>query len=127
MPTALLRFGQSLLIVAMFAACGGHWLILQSVAWGGMIVEYSHTDGLSLAVEKTFDGQHPCALCTQIQQGRDTEKKHEAQIVVKKIELFDHRVVAFVPAPVRPSEQTAPDVWSSARFEEPAPRPPRAA
>ncbi len=88
MPVPLLRFGQYLLIAAMFSALGGHWLVLQTVAWGGMIVEYSRESGLTVAVGKTFDGQHPCAMCKTIEKTRRTEKKHEALVVAKKLDVF---------------------------------------
>jgi hypothetical protein len=127
MPSVLLRAAHWLVIAALFLAAGGHWAVLQTVAWGTMIVDYSQHASLGEAVQKTFDGQHPCGLCTQIQKSRDTEKKHEAQVGVQKIELFDHRVAEFVPARGEPSEQTAPDLSANARFQEPALRPPRAA
>ena len=34
---------------------------------------------LSEAVTKTFDGQHPCALCKFVQDGRAEEKEQEQQ------------------------------------------------
>lgn len=40
--------------------------VLQVVAWGGMLVRYSREAPLREAVTKTFDGEHPCALCLTI-------------------------------------------------------------
>lgn len=124
MPKVLLRLGQYLLIAAMFAACGGHWLVLQSVAWGGMIVAYSRTDGLTVGVEKTFDGQHPCGLCKAIEKSKGSEQKRDAQVIVSKVELFYAAVPALVQ-PVRESwMQSVADCFSDARAEPPSvPRP----
>jgi hypothetical protein len=52
--------------VLVLALSGGPWLTLQTVAWAGMLVKYSKTDGLLGGISKTFDGQHPCSLCTTI-------------------------------------------------------------
>lgn len=88
MPQFLLRPAQYLLIVALFFALGGHWVVLQSVAWGRMIVEYSQQSSVKEAVVKTFDGQHPCDLCTTLSKAREKEKKSDVFLVIKKIEMI---------------------------------------
>ena len=35
---------------------GGHWAVLQSVAWVGMAVSYSQNASFKEALQKTFDG-----------------------------------------------------------------------
>ena len=51
----------------MFSIAGGHWAILQSVAWAGMLAEYTQESGsVVTAIGQTFDGEHPCALCREI-------------------------------------------------------------
>ncbi len=83
---------------------GFHWGLLQSVAWIGMIVNYSCQGSLKDAMCKTFDGQHPCPLCKLVCEGKKSEKKPEAQQDVKKIDLFAGHALAFdfppLPAPV---------------------------
>jgi hypothetical protein len=125
MPKSLLRAGQLLLIAAMFAGCGGHWLVLQSVAWGGMIAEYARTAKLIVAVEKTFDGQHPCGLCKKIEKGRGNEKKRDAQLVVSKHELFYSAAPAFVLPMGRWWLQTTTNGVAELRTEQPSVPPPR--
>lgn len=51
---------------------GLHWAVLQSVAWTGMLVRYSRNATIVEALQKTFDGKHPCSLCRFIQQGGQT-------------------------------------------------------
>ena len=55
---------------------GGPWAVLQSVAWVGMLHDYTkQTGSIAVAVEQTFDGQHPCALCREIQVAKAKEHK----------------------------------------------------
>lgn len=71
------KAGAVLCLLAMFIAGGGHWAVLQTIAWGRMIVDYSRTASLATAVEETFDGDHPCPMCTSIKKGRSDEQKSE--------------------------------------------------
>ncbi|HEX8311856.1 MAG TPA: hypothetical protein VF614_11095 [Chthoniobacteraceae bacterium] len=57
------RFAHLLLIAALCAATGVHWVAVQSVAWATMLVTYSAEEQFGTAVAKTFDGEHPCDLC----------------------------------------------------------------
>ena len=77
MQTGWKRFCAVFCLLAMFFAGGGHWLVLQSVAWGRMLVDYSRNASLSTAIEQTFDGEHPCPMCTQIKKGRTAEQQSE--------------------------------------------------
>lgn len=54
--------------LAMFCLAGGHWGLLQAVAWAGMVRTYSQESGLVRGVMRTFDGQNPCGLCERIQE-----------------------------------------------------------
>ncbi len=63
--------------LAMFAIAGGHWAVLQTVAWAGMLADYTRESGsLAVGVEQTFDGEHPCELCKEIAvaKGRETSR-----------------------------------------------------
>lgn len=82
------RIGQILCFAAVFQLLGGHWAILQTAAWVGMIIEYSASDGLQAGLTKTFDGEHPCELCKSIANHKGAEKKHAAQLEIGKINVF---------------------------------------
>lgn len=125
MPKALLRLGQALLVFAMFAACGGHWLVLQSVAWSEMIVEYSRTDTLTVAVEKTFDGQHPCGLCKQIASSSQKEQKRQALVIASKLEFVQLETATLVLPEGTGPLHAAVNWFAPACAEEPPVRPPR--
>jgi hypothetical protein len=70
------RVAATLLILGI---TGGHWGILQSVAWTRMIIAYSRTAPIQTALEQTFDGKHPCAMCKAIQKAKQTAQQQELQ------------------------------------------------
>jgi hypothetical protein len=74
-----LTFGFAASLLAMSAVCGGHWMVLQSVAWTRMLIVNSRSDTLPVALSKTFDGKHPCKMCHEIREGREAER-HESSI-----------------------------------------------
>ena len=75
------------MMVAALAASGTHWVLLQSVAWTGMLASNLHTASLTEAVERTFDGKHPCCLCKQIDAGKKAERKTEYPGSSKRLEF----------------------------------------
>ncbi len=99
--------GIAVCLLALFVASGGHWIVLQTIAWSRMIVDYARTDTLGEAVVKTFDGAHPCAMCRQISAGRENEQKRKSQFPLAKenrsMNLFcsARHVVLSPPAPAR--------------------------
>jgi hypothetical protein len=66
--------------VAVVAMCGGHWLALQTVAWGRMIVDFSRQDSLPAAIAKTFSGQYPCSMCFKIRKGWHQEQERQDKL-----------------------------------------------
>ena len=84
MRPTFFRLGFVLMVVALLQICGGHWLALQSLAWTEMLVKYSHEAQLAEAVAKTFDGQHPCALCVSIEQGKKSERHAPVELAKVK-------------------------------------------
>lgn len=62
----------ALTLVLVFG--GGHLLVSQAVAWALMLVERSQTMTVAEAVDSTFSGDAPCALCDQVKEvARDTQ------------------------------------------------------
>ena len=62
------RLSKWLVVVLFVLATGGHWALLQSVAWVTMAARYSQDSVLAEVLEKTFDGHHPCELCKLVQK-----------------------------------------------------------
>jgi hypothetical protein len=81
---AIVRFAT---VVVLVLSLGLHWALLQTVAWTGMMVNYSRHASFTEAVSKTFDGKHPCCLCKAIQKGRAGEKNQERVKPVSKLDL----------------------------------------
>ena len=70
------RFLRYILVFgALLHLGGGHWGVLQGIAWAKMLVEYSQADGIRDGIVKTFDGEHPCEMCKSISKGRESEKR----------------------------------------------------
>ena len=91
------------MVLALVFVIGAHWALLQSVAWGGMAVNFSQTESFATALQKTFDGQHPCPLCKLVKAGQTSEKKQGLRKAGAK---FDFHLVAgscglFPPRPSR--------------------------
>lgn len=115
-----------LMFLSMFCIAGGHWAVLQTVAWVEMIRAYSLEQGSMIAgVEKTFSGKAPCEKCHQIQEGRQQEEKlpatikadkkwdsflvsRAAVVVVPQGENFDYPVEGFLFCPLRTEAPPAP-------------------
>ncbi len=78
----LVKLSKWLLVLALSLSLGLHWEILQSVAWVGMVINYSQGASVSEGLAKTFDGKHPCCLCKLVDSAKKSENK---QAVVLKI------------------------------------------
>ena len=91
--------GYSLLFLAMFSIAGGHWAVLQTVAWTGMAIEYSKDSPLAAALTKTFSGKAPCKMCKTIEAGKEKESRLPATVKAdKKIDKFLVRSGPAIPA-----------------------------
>jgi hypothetical protein len=93
--TVFRKFGQVLMIVAVLTATGTHWLAFQSVAWTAMLAENLQTSSFQRALQRTFDGRHPCCLCREIAKDKQSEKKSDVQVEIKKFD-FSHNRFEFV-------------------------------
>lgn len=98
------RLGCVMMALALFLVAGGHWAMLQGVAWVSMVHDFSRDASLTLAVEKTFDGKHPCAMCKKIAKAKNSEASGEkAPVTVKvekKAEVFIASNCSELPQPV---------------------------
>jgi hypothetical protein len=98
--TVLVRLGNFLLIVALLAATGGHWVLLQSVAWTNMFAaNLQRENSLGVSLVKTLDGHHPCSLCKNIDAGKNSESKSNLPLEIKKIEFVSQRATYLFSAP----------------------------
>jgi hypothetical protein len=82
------KAAQFLVAFSLIVSIGGHWAILQSIGWVGMIASYSRDATLRVALEKTFDGNNPCQICRAVREGKQSEKKEDFRHVDTKLELW---------------------------------------
>ena len=95
------RIACAVMGLALFVAIGGPLAMLQGVAWVKMVHDFSKTVSLTQAVEKTFDGKHPCPLCKKIASARTSEEKAPVTVKVeKKAEVFVVFLGSELPPPV---------------------------
>ena len=91
------RLARLLVLIAAVQILGGHWAVLQTVAWAKMLVDYSQQDSLSVAVAKTFDGEHPCQLCHTVKEGRQEEQKKQTPTTIAKLDAVLAQAVQIPP------------------------------
>ncbi len=86
-----------LLLACALHLSGAHWVVLQVTAWTGMLVARSQTEGVAEAVKTTFDGEHPCAMCSAIESGQKEEKRNDMDAPMMKA-LMEVKLVAMESA-----------------------------
>ena len=64
-------------ILGCLHLCGGHYGVLQGIAWTQMLVTYSAEDGWIEGARRTFDGEHPCDLCVAIADAKQQDNRHD--------------------------------------------------
>ena len=93
------KIGHVFLILALLGATGGHWAVLQTIAWADMLAKNLQTESVGEAITKTFDGAHPCKMCKQISAGKKAEKKADLTLQIKKLEFVSIRPAWLILAP----------------------------
>jgi hypothetical protein len=71
-------------MIAGLQLLGGHWAILQTAAWVGMVIDNSKSEGVETGITKTFDGKHPCQLCLSIAKNKEKEGKQTVNVSAAK-------------------------------------------
>lgn len=73
------RTARLVVVGAVCLSLGMHWALLQGIAWTGMLISFASEGAVMEAVQKTFDGQHGCALCKKVQEGRGSKREQSQQ------------------------------------------------
>jgi hypothetical protein len=121
----MMRIGRALALIALLNFAGAHWIVLQSVAWGSMLAKQAQHSHLAEAVQKTFDGAHPCDLCKGIFRAQSTEKKAPVPIEISKIPLLHESAPRFISFSRSSIAITPVGQSLLARFDKPESPPPR--
>jgi hypothetical protein len=98
--------GLLLMCMAMFSVAGGHWAVLQAIAWAQMLQDYSRNGPITEAIAKTFSGRSPCSMCTKISEEQQREGRTPA--VVK----FDKKAEVFLVQALDPLKKPASEDYS---------------
>ena len=126
------KLGLVFAAFALFSMAGGHWGLLQTVAWAEMLRDYSQRSGsLAAAAAQTFDGAHPCELCREIQAAKSKERKENPTVPATKGDakvkalLADSFLRPFVRMTGKLSVSGARSISAPTRTEQPPTPPPR--
>lgn len=84
------RLFPRLLVAMVVLALGTAPVLLQTGAWGIMLVEYSIDNSFTQAVEMTFDGKHPCALCRKIQEHQEGKQTQQTVTPTRAVIVLFH-------------------------------------
>jgi hypothetical protein len=83
----LARFVKTFAAFLLIAIMGGHMAFLQTVAWTAMLADNLQSSSLPMALERTFDGKHPCPLCMAIAAAKKSQKKNDVTPQMRKLEF----------------------------------------
>jgi hypothetical protein len=122
------RFAQRTVVLLTCLSLGMHWAVLQGVAWTGMFLANLNQGTVTEAVEKTFDGEHPCPLCLAVKEGQKKEKDDSKPLAAKSVKKFEAVLVAETRLVAPPAEiRSFPCLVSrfEGRSERPSMPPPR--
>ena len=116
-----------LVVFSLVVMVGGHWVILQSVAWVGMVLNFAQTAPLDVALKKTFDGKNPCSLCTAVDEGKQSERKAGLLKLETKLDLCLAPCALLLDAPPPAAVAAGAAEIALPRGESPPTPPPRSA
>lgn len=119
----LKRLTKLAVVLSLVCVVAGHWTLLQSLAWLSMTVNFSQTDTLDAAIEKTFSGKNPCNLCHFVAEGKKSERSKELLKPATKLDLIS--ALSFVlPTPAEHSTELTPFLASGRMRADAPPSPP---
>ena len=123
----LVRVGKVVVVFALATMLVAQWALLQTVAWTTMFADNLHSNSFSLAVEKTFDGQHPCPLCKAIDAGKKSEQKSGFTAQTQRLEFPPTEEHFVFIAPARFQFLPLENFFAKSFLQKPPTPPPRAA
>ncbi len=119
--------GKSILVICLTVMVGGHWGILQGVAWVKMTWDLSTDQTITAAIDQVLKGENPCRLCHAVASGKKAEQ--DLPLLKQKLKLdFEWRlkpVQVYPPCLVLPKREVLTIVKT--RLPTPPIPPPRAA
>jgi hypothetical protein len=120
------RFGKLMVIAALVTTTSAHWILLQTVAWTTMLADNLQCCSFHEAVDKTFDGEHPCCLCKAIAAAKRSEQKKEFTAQIQKLEFPPVKENFILTAPSRFQLMPQANTFAESLVQPPPTPPPRA-
>ena len=80
------KYIQAPAVLLLAFSLGLHSLVLQTVAWASMTLDFARNAPIAQAIQQTFDERNACSLCRAITQGQQAEDDQESDGVMVKIE-----------------------------------------
>ncbi len=71
------RWLKRIAVLLLLLLLQGPAMLMQEIAWIGMLVRYSNENGVVQGVVETFDGRHPCPLCCKAEGLRQETRQRE--------------------------------------------------
>jgi hypothetical protein len=122
------RLTYFVVLVAFICSCGGQWYVLQGVAWARMVMDYSQVVPLTQAVQMTFSGEYPCAICKALAEKKQSENAKVFNLDKSQKKLSSPAFVLARPFPsVSSRDFVLRDEFFQTRSEAPPTPPPRLA
>jgi len=119
------RCGKLMVVLALVLATGLHWAALQTVAWTTMLASNLRSDTFAQAVDKTFDGRHPCCLCKAIAAAKRSGQKSETVSPTMKMEFPPLAKQMVLIPPARFEKIPLQSTFADSLFSRPPVPPPR--
>ena len=91
-------------------------MVLQGTAWTGMLVSRAISTSVPEALASTFDGQHPCAMCSAIAEGKCNEEDADADFAPSKKSAEMKFLTLVLESPPARSLDQGQVIWP--RFEQ---------
>lgn len=77
-------FKYLMLLFGCLHFVGGPLALVQVIAWGNMITQYSQESGIVKGVQDTFSGERPCQLCCKISEVRKSDPENKKPVIPNK-------------------------------------------
>jgi hypothetical protein len=106
------RFSLILTLSAWLLATGSHWDLVQTFAWGRMLVTYSQSMPLLQAVQKTFSSEGMCGVCYAVADAKQTASPTDSSSPHSAGKSLGKIFLVFAPAPAPLIVAPAPLPWS---------------
>ncbi len=76
------------LISALLMGAGAHVVVMQFYAWTCMAVSNMRGSDLRGAIDRTFDGRHPCRLCLKLKKARRSKSGGALRLPQTRVDIL---------------------------------------